>query len=320
MKRELLRKYVWLVNTIRRHKKITFEEIAKEWSTASDNLDGSELALRTFHNHRDSIETLFGIRIECGRTDGNRYYISTEGGEGITRLKVWMLTDLSMSHRVQGGGKLGDRILLDTDNMDAFYLSIIIDAMKMDVTMMMEYEEDNGDTRHYEVGAYALRFRNGRWLLAAFVDNPDDVRVFYLDKILSCSATENYFSFPHTFNPDAFFNNYFGIDVIGIDGTPRVISILARGTVRDKLRKESLHPTQKEIVDMGSESVFNYRFILSEEFLLQMLRFGTEAEVLSPASLRNEIKKRLEQMLSNYSQRPDPVIAYKIKTATAKKE
>lgn len=317
MKRELLRKYVWLVNTIRRHKKMTFDEIAKEWAEAPDNLDGSELALRTFHNHRDSIETLFGIRIECGRSDKNRYYISTECGEGVSRLKIWMLTELSMSHRVQGGGMLGNRILLDTDNMDAFYLSIIIDSMKMDVTLNMEYEEETGECRRYEVGAYALRFRRGRWLLAACVDNPEDVRVFYLDKIVSCSVTENLFSYPHRFNSDEFFNNYFGIDLIGLDGTPRTVSVLARGAVRDRLRKESLHPTQKEVVDLGDSSVFSYHFILSEEFLRQMLCFGTDAEVISPNVFRNEIKKRLQKMSTIYAGRPDPVVAYKM--ATAKK-
>lgn len=44
----LLNKYVWLVETIYKAKRITFEEINDRW-LGSEISEGVELALRTFH-------------------------------------------------------------------------------------------------------------------------------------------------------------------------------------------------------------------------------------------------------------------------------
>ena len=82
MKRDLFRRYVWLVDVIRHAKSITYEEISELWKESPLNTDQSPLALRTFHNHRDAIAQLFGIRIHCNRSD-HEYYIQQDGIQGV---------------------------------------------------------------------------------------------------------------------------------------------------------------------------------------------------------------------------------------------
>ena len=48
MAKNLLNKYVWLVDTIYKAKQITFEEINSRWLD-NDMSEGKPLALRTFH-------------------------------------------------------------------------------------------------------------------------------------------------------------------------------------------------------------------------------------------------------------------------------
>lgn len=57
----LFSRYVWLVETIQRAGKITFEEINDKWTHSRLNYSGHDLPLRTFHNHRYAIGEMFDI-------------------------------------------------------------------------------------------------------------------------------------------------------------------------------------------------------------------------------------------------------------------
>ena len=60
MTKDLFDKYIWLVDTIYRAGKITFEEINERW-LRSRLSEGKDLPLRTFHNWRIAIEQVFDI-------------------------------------------------------------------------------------------------------------------------------------------------------------------------------------------------------------------------------------------------------------------
>ena len=63
MAKNLLNKYVWLVDTIHKAKRISFEEINKRWLD-NDISEGKPLSIRTFHKWRIAIEEMFGLIIE----------------------------------------------------------------------------------------------------------------------------------------------------------------------------------------------------------------------------------------------------------------
>ena len=63
MAKNLLNKYVWLVETIYKAKKITYEDINQRWLD-NDMSEGKQLPIRTFHKWRQAIEEMFGLIIE----------------------------------------------------------------------------------------------------------------------------------------------------------------------------------------------------------------------------------------------------------------
>ena len=75
----LFNRYVWLVDTIHRRGRITFEELNRRWQRSALNPAGEELPRRTFHNHRPAILTTdipitskmtvrwAAVTAECGR-------------------------------------------------------------------------------------------------------------------------------------------------------------------------------------------------------------------------------------------------------------
>ena len=69
MARDLFRRYIWLVDTINRAKRITFGEINQKWKNSTIS-EGNDLPLRTFHNHREAIEETFNILIVCDKEIG----------------------------------------------------------------------------------------------------------------------------------------------------------------------------------------------------------------------------------------------------------
>ena len=82
----LLKRYIWLVETIQQAGKITYEEINIKWTNSDDlNELKEDIPLRTFHNHRIAIEELFNINIGR-RQNGYRYYIEKDEDEDKTKI------------------------------------------------------------------------------------------------------------------------------------------------------------------------------------------------------------------------------------------
>ena len=62
----LFKEYIWLVNTIKRARRITFAEIQEKWLD-TEMSGGVEFARSTFNRHKDAIQDIFGIYIDCDR-------------------------------------------------------------------------------------------------------------------------------------------------------------------------------------------------------------------------------------------------------------
>ena len=68
-------KLVWIVETIYKARKITFEELNRQWMDNVDLSGGEELLKRTFHKWKWNIFDTFGLSIECEKAAPYRYYI-----------------------------------------------------------------------------------------------------------------------------------------------------------------------------------------------------------------------------------------------------
>ena len=95
----LFKEYIWLVNTIRRAKRISLAEINDKW-VETDMSGGVEMARTTFNRHKDAIQDIFGIYIECDRKNGYRYYIGNPEVLEDDTVQNWMLSTLSLSNVV----------------------------------------------------------------------------------------------------------------------------------------------------------------------------------------------------------------------------
>ena len=77
MRVEIIKRYFWLLDTIYRAGDvgITFEEINEKWERNDLLSEGKNYPKRTFECHKQNIEEIFNILIDCDRRT-NRYFIS----------------------------------------------------------------------------------------------------------------------------------------------------------------------------------------------------------------------------------------------------
>lgn len=303
MKRDLFRRYVWLVNVVRHAKSITFEEISELWEKSPMNIDRSSLALRTFHNHREAIAQLFGIHILCNRSDHEYYILENTDISGETKLRVWMLQTLSQQNlSSEDAADIGDRIVLDTMPEEKYGLTSIIEAMKNGNIITVRYPEVIGESVLRAVDTiepYCLRFWHYGWYLLGKDTSTGKLKIYSLSRMLQVEIHKEKFVYPRDFSPRQYFFNYFGVDVDS-DRQPENIRIRIKGPLRQHLRIAPLHVSQREILTEPDSSIFDYCLVPSDEFVKAILGMGHKAEVISPSSLRKEIQAGLRKSLSLY--------------------
>ena len=123
------KKYLWLLNTLLRYKKLTFAEIRDKWMSSSLN-DGTELSLRTFHDHRKAVQQLFDVEVICDKANGYKYYI--EGHDSLEQdyARKWLINSFNVRNMVSEGKSLKNRIILEDIPQGTEFLQPVIEAMK----------------------------------------------------------------------------------------------------------------------------------------------------------------------------------------------
>ena len=252
----LFKEYIWLVNTIRKagDDGITFAEINEKW-LETELSEGVELARSTFNRHKNSIEDIFGLIIDCNRLNGYRYFISNEEVLSEDSIQNWMLNTLTVSNIIGEALTLQDRILLQPAPVEGDYLKMVIEAMKKSVKLAVDYRKYGDDEpRHLTFEPYCIKLFRQRWYILghfhrnAIADRPevDYFGVFSFDRILNMSLTDEKFQMDPSFNAQAYFEECFGV-LVNDDTVAQRIVIRVFGDERFYVRDLPIHKSQREI-------------------------------------------------------------------------
>lgn len=300
MGKSLINKYVWLVETIYKAKRITFEEINEKWLN-NEMSEGVELALRTFHKWRIAVEEMFGLLIECERKGGYHYYIANADELRSGRIRNWLLNTVSVSNLLIDNQHMKDRILLEDIPSGQGLLADIIEAMKKGYSLNMTYQSYwQKDSHTFTVEPYCVKLFRQRWYMLARSPYYDKLLIYALDRILDLKATpDNKFKMPFSFSPSEYFNECFG--VIAGDGTNvGNVKLKVSADQANYLRSLPLHHSQQEIERTDSYSIFSLRIRPTYDFQQEILWNGEEVEVLEPLWLRKEIVGKIKSMWNKY--------------------
>ncbi|WP_302366097.1 YafY family protein [uncultured Alistipes sp.] len=291
----LFNRYVWLVDTIYRAGRITFEEINERWQRSSLNETGEELPLKTFHNHKNAIQQMFDINIECDRRGGYLYYI--EHAEDMERggVRTWLLNTFAVNHLINESHHLKRRILFEEIPSGQRFLTQIIEAMRDNRTLEMSYQSFWDETTHtFEVAPYCVKVFRQRWYVVACSASDDRLRIYALDRIRELRTSEHLFILPDDFDPQAYFANSFGI-AVDESYKPEQVRVRVSGIQRHYLRTLPLHASQQEIEITNDSSVFEFYLRPTLDFQQELLTHAAntdgQIEVLKPQWLREQMEQ-----------------------------
>lgn len=300
MGKELFSRYVWLLETIHRAGKITFEEINARW-LRSELSGGETLSLRTFHHHRDAIEELFDINIECIKRGGYCYYI--EDTEELEKgcVRKWLLNSFAVDNLIVESRKLKSRILLEEVPSGKRYLIPLIEAMRDGMIVEVDYQSFRQQVpANFEIEPYCLKLFRQRWYVVARSPHYNRVMIYSLDRILDLEVSEKTFYYPEEFNPQSYFDACFGIvadDDIGIE-TVQLKVYAPQDKYFDAL---PLHHSQRTVEVTEGHTVYEYRIRPTYDFVQELLSHGTDVEVLQPSLLRSRLGDIAKEMVALYN-------------------
>ena len=303
IQQNLVGKYVWLIETIYRAKRITFKEINERWKDNVEMSGGEKIPLRTFNNWRYAIQDMFGLFIENERCGSYRYYIDNEEDISNNGLRSWIYSTYCVGNALAGSQSIKSRILLEDVPSGQVYLHAIIDAMKENRVLNITYKSFWSEKeRTYNVQPLCIKLFRQRWYLVVRYDKPGySPWVCALDRILLLENTEETFTMPKDWDAEEYFDGFIGVLCYN-DCNKETVKIKVSTSQANYLRSLKLHESQEEVERNEDYSIFTYYLRPTYDFMQELLWNGEEVEVLEPQWLRDEMRGRIERMLDLYKE------------------
>lgn len=314
MAKNFFKRYIWLIDLIRRHSYISFADISREWQRSHLNDTGEPLSERTFFNHKAAINDIFGIEIKNDRSLG--FYIAGSDDMDGDATAAWMLHALCFNNVLQENADMKDRIVVDRVPSGERFLTEVISAMRSGMVVSLTYNGFNRSSpTNFLVRPYCVKYFKQRWYMLGLSEL--GLRVYALDRFVDMEEVDETYSIPADFDAEQYFSNYFGV-IVGED--PEDVYLRVDPGQAKYFRTLPLHHSQKEIentdcipVSVGQDAgevkhgidesilgdnqtvkkqnwpVFSYHIAPTFDFVQEILSRGSDVEVLAPESLRNAV-------------------------------
>lgn len=297
MSKSTLNKYIWIVSTIQRYGKLTREELNDLWVKSS--LSGGEpLSRRTFYNYRQQIAEMFNIEI-VNNPSTYEYHIESDDSVQMSRMVNLLLDTASISGMLGDSHNVKDRIILEDVPSARDHLPLIMQALNGNNRISFTYRAYNRVNPTFDVlvEPYCIRLFKQLWYVIGFNKKDRKIKTYALDRMSCVIILPETFDMPGNFNATAYFNDCFGI--MTSRGRAKRVVLRATPGKAKYLRALPLHHSQKETVH-DHYSIFQYRLLLTNDLVAEILSHGAEVQVVRPLELRALVMEQLRAALEKY--------------------
>ena len=302
----LISKYVWLVDTIYKAGKISFKDLNQKW--LDDDIScGIALPKRTFDHWREAIADLFGIDISNENCGEYCYYIENREDIDGNGLRSWLFSTFCTGNALSGCQNIKDRILLEDVPSGQKHLQTVVEAIKANRMLNITYRQffRCDEVINFDAQPYCLKLFRQRWYLVARSTTPEyyrqGPRIYALDRILKISTTADTFKMPVGWSAHNYFKGCFGMYVEHAMGVSTV-KLKVSAEKSDYIRTLPLHESQQEIERACCYSIFSYRLRITNDFMQEILSYGSDMEVLEPQSFRDMVRAKISKMAKQYEE------------------
>ena len=297
----LLKRYLWLIDILRRRGELTYQEISSAWERSAVNDNGSTLSKRTLYNHCQAVGRQFGIEISCRRGRNlNYYYIANPEALSDNGMNSWLIENFSVSTLLLENKDLADKILLDEVPSGRLYLDDLLAAIRDENVVRLSYCNFSG--RGYDgldAEPLCVKLFKRRWYVLTRLTDNGKLRIFALDRITSLEKTKRKYIYPSDFSPTEFFAPYFGIIALTGD-KPEIIRLRIFDELRGYIKNLPIHHSQRIVEEADNHMDITVKVAPTFDFVQELLLHREQLEVMTPESLRKEIYSVISKMSDLY--------------------
>ncbi len=196
---------------------------------------------------------------------------------------------------------LGDYLSMDLGALyapDAAIFRDVLGALRRRNTALIRYRSlSAGRTTDRRVRPYHVFNVGGDWYLAAWDERRKEVRDFALHRIRRVTPTTERYEIPDDFD----FRKYMA-GALAIEKGGKPVEVAVRFAPRQArwIRERRWHASARIQEEMGGGLVLRMMVAETSELRRWVLQFGSEAEVVSPASLRKSVADDLRRAAAAY--------------------
>lgn len=291
----------WIVKTIFKAEKITFEELARKWDEDDNINENRPLSRKSFHTWVWNILDTFGVNIECDKHDRcYQYYIANAEDLLDGGIDNWLLNTATINNLLISCKSIKDRIILESVPSGLEYLDKIIEALKQNRCIHIVYKTywKDEEKQHYLMPLCVKLFRQ-RWYMVGQVWANGERLLFCLDRIKDFRFSSHTFDYPADFSPEKYFDGCIGV-ITSEDVDIQEVKLKVDSDQANYLRDLPLHESQREIKRTKLYSIFTMRLRPTFDFQQEILWNREKMEVLEPFWLRKEIAGIIKRMWNKY--------------------
>jgi len=215
MARQQLRRYIWLIDTIRSAgaRGITYEEVNDKWIRSSQNEDGEDFPWRTFQDHKKAILEEFDIEITCDRRD-NTYRIEEDYNE-YGSVKSTLIDALVLNNAIRETPDLNGSIIFN-DNFHQQCMPELIRAIKNHQTIRFRYKRhdsipeakiERDIDRVVSFQPYGL-YNSTLWFTVGKSLFDGNIHVYALHRLSEIEFLDDTFTVPEDFNVKQYMSDF----------------------------------------------------------------------------------------------------------------
>lgn len=297
MAQDLVRRHIWLIDTLYKYGRLSRKEISRLWQLSHLG-DGNPLPERTFHHHRRAIEQNFHLSIECNSR--GEYFIEESDSPKESAFVRYLINSYVINDTLSDMPEVSPNIIVEDIPSSREFLPLVLEAVKKKCKLQFSYQGFNRSLpdRNIRFSPCFVKLYKQRWYMIGIKEAIGKVRTYALDRVTEMTLLNEPCDASSHLSPEDFFENCLGITQS--KAPARNIRLRVSASQAKYFRALPLHHSQQEVESGPEYSVFVYKLKINYELVHEILSFGSSVYVEAPAELRIMVVNELKRTLDSY--------------------
>lgn len=180
------------------------------------------------------------------------------------------------------------------------WLYILYQKIKEKQAVTLTYAAFGKDKSDRIISPQLLKEYKGRWYLLSHDHTVEDSRVYALDRIQDIKESISEYRLLAKADARRYFDQVVGVSVLA-DKKVEKVRLEVYGIQLNYFKNKPLHASQTIIKESKDKAIIQIEVIINYELIAELLSYGKNIKILSPRSLKKEIRSIIATISDLYS-------------------